>query len=110
MPPAVDRTASYLAELGSLDLTCKATGVSTIPRDEQTQLAQRLNLPNVLQTDLIYELLRMHGQPLWQRELPGGEDKLLEEYRRECCMVGAVDRTTRALALHWGRWYAVDTD
>ena len=38
----MDRAASYLAELGSLDLTCKATGVSTIPRDEQTQLAQRL--------------------------------------------------------------------
>ncbi|XP_020586039.1 uncharacterized protein LOC110028504 isoform X2 [Phalaenopsis equestris] len=64
------------------------TGKSTI----STQLAQRLNLPNVLQTDMVYELLRtstdapLAGTPVWAREFNSSEE-LITEFCRECRIV-----------------------
>ncbi|PKA49373.1 hypothetical protein AXF42_Ash014275 [Apostasia shenzhenica] len=64
------------------------TGKSTIA----TQLAQRLNLPNVLQTDMVYELLRtstdapLTGTPVWSREFNTSEE-LITEFCRECRIV-----------------------
>ncbi|KAG0464283.1 hypothetical protein HPP92_020352 [Vanilla planifolia] len=64
------------------------TGKSTIA----TQLAQRLNLPNVLQTDMVYELLRtstdapLAGIPVWAREFNSSEE-LVTEFCRECRIV-----------------------
>ncbi|KAL2643848.1 hypothetical protein R1flu_011435 [Riccia fluitans] len=63
-------------------------GKSTIA----TQLAQRLNLPNVLQTDMVYELLRtstdapLVSTPIWAREF-SSTDGLLTEFCRECRIV-----------------------
>mmetsp|Transcript_20455 Transcript_20455/g.61589 ORF Transcript_20455/g.61589 Transcript_20455/m.61589 type:complete len:709 (-) Transcript_20455:317-2443(-) len=63
------------------------TGKSTLAQ----QLAARLNMPNVLQTDIIYEMLRESGRtaleptPLWLRRLP--PDQLIAEYLRECAIV-----------------------
>ncbi|KAL3696986.1 hypothetical protein R1sor_011062 [Riccia sorocarpa] len=63
-------------------------GKSTIA----TQLAQRLNLPNVLQTDMVYELLRtstdapLVSTPIWAREF-SSTDELLTEFCRECRIV-----------------------
>lgn len=61
-----------------------------------TQLAQRLNLPNVLQTDMVYELLRTstdHGNsaplastPVWARDFSSPEE-LVTEFCRECRIV-----------------------
>ncbi|KAG0570215.1 hypothetical protein M758_6G139700 [Ceratodon purpureus] len=61
-----------------------------------TQLAQRLNLPNVLQTDMVYELLRTstdHGNsaalastPVWARDFSSPEE-LITEFCRECRVV-----------------------
>ncbi|MCO5588947.1 hypothetical protein L7F22_042910 [Adiantum nelumboides] len=54
-----------------------------------TQLAQRLNLPNVLQTDMVYELIRtstdapLPAEPFWEREFQSQED-LVTEFAREC--------------------------
>ncbi|KAF4364910.1 hypothetical protein F8388_020624 [Cannabis sativa] len=51
-------------------------GKSTIA----TQLAQRLNLPNVLQTDMVYELLRtstdapLASTPVWARDFSSSEE------------------------------------
>ncbi|EIE20940.1 hypothetical protein COCSUDRAFT_54287 [Coccomyxa subellipsoidea C-169] len=64
------------------------TGKSTLAQ----QLASRLNMPNVLQTDAIYELMRMSEDgplqptPLWDRDdlSPGG---LVREFLRECRIV-----------------------
>ncbi|KAK9831529.1 hypothetical protein WJX81_006265 [Elliptochloris bilobata] len=64
------------------------TGKSTLAQ----QLASRLNLPNVLQTDIIYELLRsaedspLAAAPLWERQglAPGA---LVGEFQRECRVV-----------------------
>ncbi|BDA48634.1 probable 2-phosphoglycerate kinase at N-terminal half [Coccomyxa sp. Obi] len=64
------------------------TGKSTLAQ----QLASRLNMPNVLQTDAIYELMRMSEDgplqptPLWDRDdlNPGG---LVREFLRECRIV-----------------------
>ncbi|XP_078439835.1 P-loop containing nucleoside triphosphate hydrolases superfamily protein isoform X2 [Wolffia australiana] len=64
------------------------TGKSTIA----TQLAQRLNLPNVLQTDMVYELLRtstdapLTSVPVWAREFSSPEE-LITEFCRECRVV-----------------------
>uniref|UniRef100_A0A1D1ZI04 2-phosphoglycerate kinase n=2 Tax=Anthurium amnicola TaxID=1678845 RepID=A0A1D1ZI04_9ARAE len=64
------------------------TGKSTIA----TQLAQRLNLPNVLQTDMVYELLRtstdapLASVPVWAREFDTPEE-LVTEFCRECRIV-----------------------
>ncbi|KAL8151307.1 hypothetical protein V2J09_021115 [Rumex salicifolius] len=64
------------------------TGKSTIA----TQLAQRLNLPNVLQTDMVYELLRtstdapLASTPVWEREFNSSEE-LITEFCRECRIV-----------------------
>ncbi|CAA7399744.1 unnamed protein product [Spirodela intermedia] len=64
------------------------TGKSTIA----TQLAQRLNLPNVLQTDMVYELLRTSTEaplasvPVWAREFSTPEE-LITEFYRECRIV-----------------------
>lgn len=64
------------------------TGKSTIA----TQLAQRLNLPNVLQTDMVYELLRtstdapLASTPVWEREFSSSEE-LIKEFCRECRIV-----------------------
>lgn len=64
------------------------SGKSTI----STQLAQRLNLPNVLQTDMVYELLRtstdapLTGTPVWAREFNSSEE-LITEFCRECRIV-----------------------
>ncbi|XP_010523142.1 PREDICTED: uncharacterized protein LOC104801525 [Tarenaya hassleriana] len=63
-------------------------GKSTIA----TQLAQRLNLPNVLQTDMVYELLRtatdapLTSTPVWTREFSSPEE-LITEFCRECRIV-----------------------
>ncbi|EOA13367.1 hypothetical protein CARUB_v10026404mg [Capsella rubella] len=63
-------------------------GKSTIA----TQLAQRLNLPNVLQTDMVYELLRtatdapLTSTPVWTREFASSEE-LITEFCRECRIV-----------------------
>ncbi|XP_061353525.1 uncharacterized protein LOC133298261 isoform X2 [Gastrolobium bilobum] len=63
-------------------------GKSTIA----TQLAQRLNLPNVLQTDMVYELLRtstdapLASTPVWAREFSSSEE-LITEFCRECRVV-----------------------
>ncbi|KAI3912960.1 hypothetical protein MKW98_019313 [Papaver atlanticum] len=64
------------------------TGKSTIA----TQLAQRLNLPNVLQTDMVYELLRtstdapLVSTPVWARDYNSSEE-LITEFCRECRIV-----------------------
>ncbi|KAL6847707.1 hypothetical protein ACP4OV_022495 [Aristida adscensionis] len=64
------------------------TGKSTIA----TQLAQRLNLPNVLQTDMVYELLRtstdapLTSVPVWARDFNSSEE-LIKEFCRECRVV-----------------------
>ncbi|XP_058104453.1 uncharacterized protein LOC131248269 isoform X3 [Magnolia sinica] len=64
------------------------SGKSTIA----TQLAQRLNLPNVLQTDMVYELLRtstdapLASIPVWAREFSSSEE-LITEFCRECRIV-----------------------
>ncbi|KAL5718923.1 hypothetical protein ACHQM5_011775 [Ranunculus cassubicifolius] len=64
------------------------TGKSTIA----TQLAQRLNLPNVLQTDMVYELLRTSTEaplvstPVWARDFSSSEE-LITEFCRECRIV-----------------------
>ncbi|KAM7494632.1 hypothetical protein LguiB_029241 [Lonicera macranthoides] len=63
-------------------------GKSTIA----TQLAQRLNLPNVLQTDMVYELLRtstdapLASSPVWARDFSSPEE-LITEFCRECRIV-----------------------
>ncbi|KAM7273055.1 hypothetical protein ACFE04_027719 [Oxalis oulophora] len=63
-------------------------GKSTIA----TQLAQRLNLPNVLQTDMVYELLRtstdapLASTPVWARNFDSSEE-LITEFCRECRIV-----------------------
>ncbi|KAK1305811.1 hypothetical protein QJS10_CPA10g00893 [Acorus calamus] len=63
-------------------------GKSTIA----TQLAQRLNLPNVLQTDMVYELLRtstdapLVSNPVWARDFNSPEE-LITEFCRECRIV-----------------------
>ncbi|KAK8576433.1 hypothetical protein V6N13_032355 [Hibiscus sabdariffa] len=63
-------------------------GKSTIA----TQLAQRLNLPNVLQTDMVYELLRtatdapLGSTPVWERDFISSEE-LITEFCRECRIV-----------------------
>ncbi|XP_039690973.1 uncharacterized protein [Medicago truncatula] len=57
-----------------------------------TQLAQRLNLPNVLQTDMVYELLRtstdvpLASTPVWARDFNSSEE-LITEFCRECRVV-----------------------
>lgn len=57
-----------------------------------TQLAQRLNLPNVLQTDMVYELIRtstdapLTSTPVWEREFSTPEE-LVTEFARECRIV-----------------------
>ncbi|KAI5670226.1 hypothetical protein M9H77_10590 [Catharanthus roseus] len=63
-------------------------GKSTIA----TQLAQRLNLPNVLQTDMVYELLRtstdapLASSHVWARDFSSSEE-LITEFCRECRIV-----------------------
>lgn len=63
-------------------------GKSTIA----TQLAQRLNLPNVLQTDMVYELLRtstdapLASSNVWARDF-GSSEELITEFCRECRIV-----------------------
>ncbi|XP_042064942.1 uncharacterized protein LOC121808484 [Salvia splendens] len=63
-------------------------GKSTIA----TQLAQRLNLPNVLQTSMVYELLRtatdapLTSSPVWARDF-NSSDELITEFCRECRIV-----------------------
>ncbi|KAL3834645.1 hypothetical protein ACJIZ3_009381 [Penstemon smallii] len=63
-------------------------GKSTIA----TQIAQRLNLPNVLQTGMVYELLRtatdapLASSPVWARDFSSSEE-LITEFCRECRIV-----------------------
>ncbi|KAH7557402.1 hypothetical protein JRO89_XS11G0144700 [Xanthoceras sorbifolium] len=63
-------------------------GKSTIA----TQLAQRLNLPNVLQTEMVYELLRtstdapLASAPVWARKF-SSQEELVTEFVRECRIV-----------------------
>ncbi|CAN0902513.1 2-phosphoglycerate kinase [Linum grandiflorum] len=63
-------------------------GKSTIA----TQLAQRLNLPNVLQTEMVYELLRtstdapLSSTPVWARDFSSPEE-FITEFCRECRIV-----------------------
>ncbi|KAK8658873.1 hypothetical protein V6N13_029092 [Hibiscus sabdariffa] len=65
-----------------------SVGKSTIA----TQLAQRLNLPNVLQTDMVYELLRtstnapLASTPVWARNFSSSEE-IITEFCRECRIV-----------------------
>ncbi|KAF8728007.1 hypothetical protein HU200_018580 [Digitaria exilis] len=58
------------------------TGKSTIA----TQLAQRLNLPNVLQTDMVYELLRTSTDSCVGCDFNSPEE-LITEFCRECRVV-----------------------
>lgn len=74
-------------------LLCGApcTGKSSMAQ----QLASRLNMPNVLQTDIICELLRMdphhhgplHGPSLWSDEAGLSGDALIAQFQRECHVV-----------------------
>ncbi|KAK6786681.1 hypothetical protein RDI58_015206 [Solanum bulbocastanum] len=63
-------------------------GKSTIA----TQLTQRLNLPNVLQTEMVYELLRtsteapLTSSPVWTRDFSSPEE-LMTEFCRECRII-----------------------
>ncbi|XP_060211487.1 uncharacterized protein LOC132638710 [Lycium barbarum] len=63
-------------------------GKSTIA----TQLAQRLNLPNVLQTEMVHELLRTSTDaplalsPVWARDFSSSEE-LITEFCRECRII-----------------------
>ncbi|KAK4340850.1 hypothetical protein RND71_039351 [Anisodus tanguticus] len=63
-------------------------GKSTIA----TQLAQRLNLPNVLQTEMVHELLRtstdapLASSPVWARDFSSSEE-LITEFCRECRII-----------------------
>ncbi|XP_048421469.1 uncharacterized protein LOC103959864 isoform X2 [Pyrus x bretschneideri] len=63
-------------------------GKSTIA----TQISQRLNLPNVMQTDVVYELLRtstdapLASTPVWARDFSSAEE-LITEFCRECRIV-----------------------
>ncbi|KAF3636988.1 putative F-box protein-like [Capsicum annuum] len=63
-------------------------GKSTIA----TLLAQRLNLPNVLQTEMVYELLGtstdapLTSSPVWTRDFSSSED-LITEFCRECRII-----------------------
>ncbi|XP_068329851.1 P-loop NTPase domain-containing protein LPA1 homolog 2-like [Pyrus communis] len=63
-------------------------GKSTIA----TQISQRLNLPNVMQTDVVYELLRtstdapLASAPVWARDFSSAEE-LITEFCRECRIV-----------------------
>nr|XP_009759944.1 PREDICTED: uncharacterized protein LOC104212401 [Nicotiana sylvestris] len=63
-------------------------GKSTIA----TQLAQRLNLPNVLQTEMVYELLRtstdapLTSPPVWAQAFSSSEE-LITEFCRECRII-----------------------
>ncbi|DBA83828.1 TPA: hypothetical protein ACH3X1_006347 [Trebouxia sp. C0004] len=64
------------------------TGKSSLAQ----QLASRFNMPNVLQTDMFYELLRtskdkpLHQRPLWERpDLRHAQ--LITEFQRECNVV-----------------------
>ncbi|VFQ74503.1 unnamed protein product [Cuscuta campestris] len=63
-------------------------GKSTI----SSQLAQRLNLPNVLKTEMVYELLRtsteapLSSTPVWARDF-NTSDELITEFCRECRVV-----------------------
>ncbi|KAL3130851.1 hypothetical protein ABBQ38_000183 [Trebouxia sp. C0009 RCD-2024] len=61
------------------------TGKSSLAQ----QLASRFNMPNVLQTDMFYELLRtsedkpLNGRPLWERsDLDAAQ--LVNEFQKEC--------------------------
>ena len=73
-----------------------SVGKSTIA----THLSQRLNLPNVLHTDLIYDLLRNLGgapiekSPLWCRKL--GKSETVTEYNRECRVIRKVSMCFRS--------------
>ncbi|KAJ1691594.1 hypothetical protein LUZ63_015749 [Rhynchospora breviuscula] len=64
------------------------TGKSTVA----TQLAQRLNLPNVLHTDMVHELIRtstdapLTSTPVWARDFDSPEE-LIKEFCRECRIV-----------------------
>ncbi|KAJ4457122.1 putative 2-phosphoglycerate kinase [Paratrimastix pyriformis] len=51
-----------------------------------TQLAHRLNLPNVLQTDLVYDIIGGEGPSLWEMRFERDED-FLAEYRRRARLV-----------------------
>nr|GMD55566.1 2-phosphoglycerate kinase [Ipomoea batatas] len=63
-------------------------GKSTI----SSLLAQRLNLPNVLKTEMVYELLRtstdapLSSTPVWARDF-NSSDELITEFCRECRVV-----------------------
>ncbi|GJP47163.1 hypothetical protein CLOM_g6390 [Closterium sp. NIES-68] len=65
------------------------TGKSSIA----SLLAQRLNLPNVLQTDVVYELLQglpespLHALPLWARADLAGDEDVVAEFCRECKII-----------------------
>ncbi|XVF54955.1 hypothetical protein PTKIN_Ptkin05aG0222300 [Pterospermum kingtungense] len=65
-----------------------SVGKSTIA----TRLAQRLNLPNVLQTDMVHELLRtstdapLSSTPIWARNFSSSKE-LITEFCRECRIV-----------------------
>lgn len=64
------------------------TGKSSLAQ----QLASRFNMPNVLQTDMFYELLRtsndkpLNGQPLWKRS-DLDSNQLVHEFQKECHVV-----------------------
>ncbi|KAL2558493.1 P-loop containing nucleoside triphosphate hydrolase superfamily protein [Forsythia ovata] len=73
-------------------------GKSTIA----TQLAQRLNLPNVLQTGMVYELLRtatdapLASSPVWARDFSSSEE-LITEFCRECWIVRLAGDLKKAM-------------
>ncbi|GBF91278.1 2-phosphoglycerate kinase [Raphidocelis subcapitata] len=65
------------------------TGKSSVAQ----QLAARINIPNVMQTDVLHDLLRrgaapgLARAPLWARGDLAGDAALLAEFKRECRVV-----------------------
>ncbi|XP_075084962.1 uncharacterized protein LOC107761597 [Nicotiana tabacum] len=83
-------TRFYHQRIPLVILVCgtACVGKSTIA----TQLAQRLNLPNVLETEMVYELLRtstdapLMSPPVWARDF-GSSEELITEFCRECRII-----------------------
>ncbi|CAI5965857.1 unnamed protein product [Closterium sp. NIES-65] len=79
-------------------------------------LAQRLNLPNVLQTDVVYELLQgmpespLHALPLWARTDLQAEDEVVAEFCRECKIIRKGLEGDLSKALREGKPVIIEPD
>mmetsp|Transcript_19058 Transcript_19058/g.45636 ORF Transcript_19058/g.45636 Transcript_19058/m.45636 type:complete len:261 (-) Transcript_19058:33-815(-) len=78
-----------------IPLVILITGTACVGKSTlATMLAERLNLPSVLQTDLVYEVMKSLGSeefrlpetPVWYREY-ATDEAFLGEYRRECAVI-----------------------